>query len=169
MNSAYLSLFAVLLQQQQKLNLTVRAEYGGRLVGLILGDGQAGERLAWLCEQSSEYHQHRVSVLDVHHLITLVICRKHDSVLPVPVLDVGAHRQYDAFEPPVWYRPEMRATKRGSPVFLGQLICGLTAAYDQLHRLPPSTQRRYRARVKRQARGKRGRPIKLPRAENEPS
>jgi hypothetical protein len=165
MNSACVALFALLLQQQDSLHLTVKAEYGGRLVGVLFA-GHTEERLAWLCERSSEYHQHRVRALDVNHIVSLVICRKHDSVLPVPVIDLVAHHKCDAFQSPHWYQPEMRATKRGSSVFLGQLICGITSAYDQLAALPPSTQRRYRAKVKRQARGRRGRPIKLPREES---
>jgi len=165
MNSACVALFALLLQQQDTLHLTVKAEYGGRLVGVLFA-GQTEERLAWLCDRSSEYHHHRVSVLDVNHIVSLVICRKHDSVLPVPVIDLSARQRCDAFQPPHWYRPDMRATRRGSSVFLGQLICGITGAYEQLATLPPSTQRRYRARVKAQARGRRGRPIKLPREDN---
>src|SRR5712691_351658 len=165
MNSACVALFALLLQQQDALHLTVKAEYGGRLVGVLFA-GHTEERLAWLCERSSEYHQHRVRALDVHHIVALVICRKHDSVLPVPVIDLDARQRCGAFEPPYWYQPDMRATKRGSSVFLGQLICGIKSAYDQLATLPPSTQRRYRLRVKRQARGRRGRPIKLPREES---
>src|SRR5260370_14791322 len=145
MNSACVALFALLLQQQDTLHLTVKAEYGGRLVGVLFA-GHAEERLAWLCERSSEYHQHRVSVLDVHHIVSLVICRKHDSVLPVPVIDLAAHPTCASFEPPHWYRPAMRATRRGSSVFLGQLICGITGAYELLTTLPPSTQRRYRAK-----------------------
>src|SRR5712691_4593470 len=165
MNSACVALFALLLQQQDTLHLTVKAEYGGRLVGVLFA-GQTEERLAWLCERSSEYHQHRVRALDVNHIVSLVICRTHESVLPVPIIDLANHNTYEAFEPPHWYRPEMRATRRGSSVFLGQLICGIKSAYDQLATLPPSTQRRYRLRVKRQARGRRGRPIKLPREES---
>ncbi len=165
MNSACVVLFALLLQQQDTLQLTVKAEYGGRLVGVLFA-GQTEERLAWLCERSSEYHHHRVSVLDVNHIVTLVICHKHDSVLPVAVIDLSARQRCDAFQPPHWYRPEMRAARRGSSVFLGQLICGIKSAYEQLATLPPSTQRRYRARVKAQARGRRGRPIKLPREDN---
>ncbi len=164
MNSACVALFALLLQQQDTLQLTVKAEYGGRLVGVLFA-GQTEERLAWLCERSSEYHQHRVSVLDVNHIVALVICRKHDSVLPVPVIDLAAHQRCDAFQLPHWYEPEMRATRRGSSVFLGQLICGIKSAYEQLATFPPSTQRRYRAKVKAQARGRRGRPIKLPHEE----
>jgi hypothetical protein len=164
MNSACVALFALLLQQQDTLHLTVKAEYGGRLVGVIFA-GQTEERLAWLCDKSSEYHQHRVRALDVNHIVALVICRKHDSVLPVPVIDLVVRQRCDAFQPPNWYQPEMRATRHGSPVFLGQLICGIKSAYDQLATLPASTQRRYRARVKAQARGRRGRPIKLPREE----
>jgi hypothetical protein len=166
MNSAYVSLFALLLQQQDKLKLVVKAEYGGRLVGVIFA-GQTEERMAWLCDRSSEYHRHRVRTLDVHHVVALVICRKNDSVLPVPVIDLAARRRCEAFQPPHWYQPDMRATKRGSWVFLGQLICGIKSAYDQLQTLPPSTQRRYKRKVKLQARGRRGRPIKLPRAHEE--
>jgi hypothetical protein len=165
MNSAYVSLFALLLQQQSRLQLTVKAEYGGRLIGIIFA-GRTEECLAWLCDKSSEYHQQRVSALDIHHIVALVICRKHDSVLPVPVIDLTARKLCDAFEAPYWYQPDMRVTKRGSPVFLGQLICGIKSAYDQLQELPPSTQRRYKRKVQLQARGRRGRPIKLPREEN---
>jgi hypothetical protein len=165
MNSACVALCALLLQQQDTLQLIVKAEYGGRLVGVIFA-GHTEERLAWLCERSSEYHQHRVRALDVHHVVSLVICRTHESVLPVPVIDLATRQRCNAFQPPQWYQPQMRATRRGSSVFLGQLICGIKGAYEQLATLPPSTQRRYRLRVKQQARGRRGRPIKLPRAES---
>lgn len=166
MNSAYVSLFALLLQQQDKLRLKVTAAYGGRLIGVEL-EGQPGERMAWICTRSSDYHAQRVKAVDAHNIVSLVICRRHDSVLPVPVIDLYTRRRVEAFAPPVWYRPEMRATKRGSSVFLGQLICGIRGAYDQLHTLPASTQRRYQAKVKAQARGRRGRPIKLPLVEVE--
>jgi hypothetical protein len=164
MNSACVALFALLLQQQDTLHLTVKAEYGGRLVGVLFA-GQTEERLAWLCDKSSEYHQHRVRALDVNHIVAMVICRKHNSMLPVPVIDLANRMRFDAFEPPHWYQPKMRATRRGSSVFLGQLICGIKSAYDQLATLPPSTQRRYQRKVRLQARGRRGRPIKLPHAE----
>lgn len=166
MNSAYVALFALLLQQQDKLKLTVQAEYGGRLIGVTLA-GQSEERMAWLCERSSEYHRQRVRALDVHQVVSLVICRIHDSVLPVPVLELASQRTCTAFQPPHWYRPDMRATRRGSSVLLGQLMCGVKSGYEQLQHLPPSTQRRYKRKVKIQARGRRGRPIKLPRASQE--
>ena len=94
----------------------------------------------------------------------MTISTGRTDVMPatVPVIDLAARQRCDAFEAPHWYQPDMRATRRGSSVFLGQLICGITGAYEQLATLPPSTQRRYRRKVQVQARGRRGHPIKLP-------
>ncbi|EFH90800.1 hypothetical protein [Ktedonobacter racemifer] len=110
------------------------------------------------------------------HQITCVVAGTHDSCLEVPVLAIdtmhwyepktirlkgdtlqpfkldAAGRAADRFE-------QWRKTQYGHNILLGALMCGRPDAFERLHTLPPSTQRRIHAKVKRLHLRRPGRPL----------
>ena len=165
MNSACLTLFEIVMMQAAKLHTAVTRVDGGACIDVVLydtNDANPQTYTAWLCETSHEYHLKRVALLDAHKAITLVICRKHTSVLPLPVLSIQDGRRDEAYDAPTWYTTEKRIRKNGSIVFLGALLCGVESAWTVLKDLPPTTKWRYEKRIDAIAKGKRGRPVYVP-------
>jgi hypothetical protein len=162
MSETALLLF-MLIEQAERLNLRVVALNRGRCVQIEL---EGVHRAAWLCEKSSEYHYHRLALHDVGRTLSLVICLKHNSTLPVEVLSLEEGVRYSPYTPPSWYDHSQRRTRKGNSVFMGQLRCGIGEAWDILATLPRSTRNRYKARLKNMIRGHRGRPVTIATASN---
>ena len=146
----------LLLEQSERLQLRLLSINQGRCVTL---DVDGSERRAWLCENSAEYHAHRLAIRDTARAVSLVVCLHHNSALPVDCLSLEDGQYYPAYGVPVWYSHEMRRTRRGNSVFIGLLRCGIAEAYDILETLPRSTRQRYQQRLLATAR--RGRPITI--------
>ncbi len=148
----------MLIEQAERLHIQIVSVLKGRCVTLLL---EGEHRCAWLCEKSSEYHDHRVALHDVGRSLSLVVCMKHDSTLPVEVLSIEEGLRYAPYAPPSWYTQEQRRTRKGNSVFLGQLRCGMGEAWDILNTLPRSTRNRYKGRLKKMVKGHRGRPVTI--------
>ena len=82
---------------------------------------------------------------------TLVVCYRHDTVLPCPVIELETGHQYKAHEFPRQFTSFEDActskTRAGRLVIVGGLLCGMQAAYDLLAALrqaeKESTARKY--------------------------
>jgi hypothetical protein len=80
--------------------------------------------------------------------LTLLVVRRHDSCVPLSVLDLERGYLYRPYETPPWYSPHARLTSKTAPVFWGQLLAGVDEAYQRLSQLPRSTRARYLARLR---------------------
>lgn len=93
----------------------------------------------------------------------LIICYRHDSVLPMPVLSIRAGNYAQAYELPEEIKDleEQRHSKTGARVILGMYISGLRRAQDILHDkdFPKSTRNRYLQKARELGKRKRGRPV----------
>jgi hypothetical protein len=92
----------------------------------------------------------------------LIICLKHDTVVPIPVLSLKAGNFAKPYE-----RPEeitdvavQRFTKTGSRVLLGMYLSGMRYAQDLIKDMKQvTTKARYLQKAKDLSRRKRGRPV----------
>jgi hypothetical protein len=98
--------------------------------------------------------------------IGLVVCFRHDSVVPCHVLSLEDGREYQPEDLPGKY-PNLQAVRNehsryAAKVFLGALLCGVKAAHDILmdkDTMPESTRRRYEAKMHMYQRRRQGRPL----------
>lgn len=92
---------------------------------------------------------------------TLVICYRHDTVVPVPVLSLKVGNFAHAYELPEEIQDveKQRSSHVGSQVLLGMYISGMKVAQTIVNGLPPSTKNRYLHKAKLLGRRKRGRPV----------
>jgi len=104
---------------------------------------------------------------------SLIICYRHDTVLPIEVLSMRASRIAKAYELPeeIEDLEEQRHSKTGARVLLGMYISGLRRAQDIIHdqEFPKSTRNRYLQRAKELGRRKPGRPVDTQKAQNKVS
>ena len=93
----------------------------------------------------------------------LVVCYRHDSVLPVHVFALEDGRDYDREDLPGKYPDlaKVRAehSRHSAKVLLGALLCGNKGAHDLLQGMDESTRRKYEARMHRYQRRPPGRPL----------
>jgi hypothetical protein len=93
----------------------------------------------------------------------LVICYRHDTVLPIPVLSIRAGNYADKYELPeeIEDLEAQRHSKTGARVLLGMYISGLRRAQDIIHDkdFPKSTRNRYLQKARELGKRKRGRPV----------
>jgi hypothetical protein len=93
----------------------------------------------------------------------LVICYRHDTVLPIPVLSIRAGNLADPYDLPeeIEDLEEQRHSKTGARVLLGMYISGLRRAQDIIHDkdFPKSTRNRYLQKAKDLGQRRRGRPV----------
>jgi hypothetical protein len=101
---------------------------------------------------------------------SLIICYRHDTVLPIEVLSMRASRIAKAYELPeeIEDLEEQRHNKTGARVLLGMYISGLRRAQDIIHDkdFPKSTRNRYLQRAKELGRRRPGRPVDTQKAQN---
>lgn len=145
----------LLLAQLRGLDLQVKAVYGDWLLSIEV---EGKQYTAVILATSFEYWRKR------YHLARnppgLVICYQHDTCVNVPVLSLHDGTLYAPCHFPAWFGSyDGRFTRRGKQVFLGALLSGVASAYDELDRLPRSTQYRYHHDLKMFRRHKRGRPV----------
>ncbi len=136
----------------------------------------AGQGLAFSCllnmrpvqgvvlVKSGDYWEYR---LHLHKApIGLIVCYRHDSVIPCHVLALEDGREYDPESLPGKY-PNLEAVHKehsryAAKVFLGALLCGVKAAHDILldkDATAESTRRKYEAKMHGYQRRGRGRPL----------
>ena len=111
--------------------------------------------------QSSDYWQYRLHLARTP--IGLVVCHRHDSLLPVNVLSLEDGREYAPEDLPKKYETldavKTEHSRHAAKVLIGALLCGVAAAHDMLLAMPESTRRKYEAKMHRYQRRMRGRPV----------
>lgn len=102
--------------------------------------------------RSSDFWEYRLHLPGKHNAPpTLVISYRHDTVLPVPVIELETGQQYKAHEFPRQFTSFEDAyaskSRAGRLTVVGGLLCGMQAAYDLLAALradeKESTARKY--------------------------
>ena len=95
--------------------------------------------------RSSDFWQYRLHLARVP--LDLVVCYRHDTVLPVTVVEIETGKHYTPHEYPhqfTSYEDAYKARSRaGRLTIVGGLICGVQRAYDLVAALPESTRRKY--------------------------
>lgn len=103
----------------------------------------------------------------------LVICYRHDSVLPIPVLSIRAGNYAKAYELPEDIKDieEQRFSRTGCRCLLGMYISGLRRAQDIIHAkdFPATTRKRYLQRARELGKRKPGRPVDTQKVQNKVS
>jgi hypothetical protein len=153
------ALVTLLLQQSGPLGLE-RIEplaSGGAYAFTLVLRGQAYRTLFLV--RSSDYWFKRVhkTVEKSGLLPDLLITWEHDSCCPVAVLALRTGDWHPAYSSSVVIRRN-RYTAR---IIVGQLLCGLQAAYENLEQYPEATKYRYLAKVAALSKRERGRPLKI--------
>jgi hypothetical protein len=102
--------------------------------------------LATVLATSFDFYQYR---LNLHQQgVELVICQRHDAVLPVYVLELETATMYQPGTSPDIERPREQRKKRNQEevrVFISQLLVGVESAYAELWKMPPRTRQHYLA------------------------
>lgn len=111
---------------------------------------------------SFEYYERQYHIAKVKP--DLIICYRHDTVLPVKVLSMRASRIAKAYELPeeIEDLEAQRHSKIGSRVLLGMYISGLRRAQDIIHdkdNFPKSTRNRYLQKARELGKRRPGRPV----------
>lgn len=109
--------------------------------------------------RSSDYWEKRVhmTVMETGNAPDLLITWEHDSCCPVAVLSLRSGDWHPAYSSSAIVKRN-RYTAR---VLVGQLLCGLQAAYEALDQFPEATRYRYLAKVAALSKRERGRPLKI--------
>jgi hypothetical protein len=111
---------------------------------------------ACLLVNSSDYWMNRMHLQE--HTLTMFVVWSHDSCLPYKVLCLRDGKEY---MPYTSAKDTTKRTKSTSKAFLGQLLCGVQMAFDQLAGMPYQSRRRYELLLERYAHRERGRPLKI--------
>lgn len=111
--------------------------------------------------QSSDYWQQRLHMS--RSPVSLVVCHRHDTIVPVDVLSLEEGREYPPESLPKKYESLEAVRKEGTrysaKVLLGALLCGVKGAHDMLQAMPESTRRKYEAQMHKLQRREKGRPL----------
>jgi hypothetical protein len=147
----------LLVRLATSLNIQVRPVGGHR--HQVQLDGR--ELLAVTLVRSSDYWRQRLH-LSAGQAFQLVVCLRHDSILPLAVLSLLEGRSYDRYVAPLWFEQSHHRRVAGTGmIVLGGLLCGLHEWHEALEQFPPSTRRRYRAELRRLMKRRPGRPLAL--------
>jgi hypothetical protein len=167
--------WAQLYQLQQALGVQV---HDGTVYGnCVLLTREGTEYRAVVLARSSDWYTYSLNCVERwKHSITCVVCGTHDSCVPVPVL---------ALDMMHWYEPEemrlktleprldahgkvipdaferRRKSHYGHMILIGALMCGREDAIKRLKSLPPSTQLRIEAELRKLHMRRRGGPLKV--------
>jgi hypothetical protein len=110
--------------------------------------GQEVTYCAIVLSQSWDYWDYRLS--NSAPAITMVVCSKHDTCLPVAVLEVGSSGYtYGPRDLPLDHDKDAPRSWKTALVFLGALLCGDQQAFNKLSQMHPSSQKRCRLRLNR--------------------
>lgn len=155
--------YGLFLSHGDALHITVERFYASYCLQVSIPPERQGDRESWralILARSSDYWHQRVHLRRTGRP-ELVICYEHDTCLPCAVLALDEGWLYKACELPHWYTPAKRVTKRGCMVFLGQLLSGDDAGFQQFNdpSFPRTTRYRYLAKMRRFSHNRRGRPL----------
>src|SRR5205823_3082721 len=94
---------------------------------------------------SFDYYEHRLNL--AKHNFDLVVCQRHNAVLPVWCLELDSAHLYKPGTAPDVRHPagRRRRTQDEQRVLISQIILGVDAAMSELHTMPERTRRRYLA------------------------
>jgi len=113
--------------------------------------------------RSSEYWSYRLHLQRTTP--GLIVCYRHESVVPVHMLALEDGRDYDPEDLPGKYATleavKAEHSRYAAKLFLGALLCGKKTAHDLLLKMPESTRRRYEYRMHTYQRRARGRPLNV--------
>ena len=111
--------------------------------------------------KSSDYWEYRLHLQ--RPSTTLVVCYRHDSVVPTHVLALEDGRDYEPEDLPGKYASiadvAASLSRHNARIFFGALMCGKKAAHDLLQDMKESTRRKYEAKMHKYQRRQRGRPL----------
>ncbi len=95
--------------------------------------------------RSSEFWHYRLHL--ARFPLDLIVCYRHDTVLPVTVVEIETGKHYTPHEYPhqfTSYEDAYKArSQTGRLTIVGGLLCGVQRAYDLVATLPESTRRKY--------------------------
>lgn len=148
------------LLQQSHFSSVASVRFATRGLALAL-DYQGRHLRAVVLVKSSDYWEYRL------HLASnrpgLIVCHRHDSLVPLPVLSLEDGREYQAEDLPKKYEQLAQArdehSRHAAKVLLGALLCGVKEAHDLLLAMPESTRRKYELKMHTYQRRQRGRPL----------
>ncbi len=109
---------------------------------------------ALILVRSNDYWTKRVHLL--RHDLTLLIVWTHDSILPLPVLALDSGHWHSAR---THTKQRLSRNRYTAKMLLGELLCGIQSAYDELETLPYQTRHRYLQRVHDLMHRAKGRPL----------
>jgi hypothetical protein len=116
--------------------------------------------------RSSDFWKYRLHLRSKQQSpVGLVVCYRHDSVVPVHVLALEDGRDYEPEDLPGKYSSLdaviAEHSRHAAKVMLGALLCGLKSAHDALgdEDMPESTRRKYEAKMHMYQRRRQGRPL----------
>ena len=95
--------------------------------------------------RSSDFWHYRLHL--ARFSLDLIVCYRHDTVLPVTVVEIETGKHYQPHEYPHQFTSFEDAyqarSQTGRLTIVGGLLCGVQRAYDLVAVLPESTRRKY--------------------------
>lgn len=114
------------------------------------------EELATTLASSFDFYEYR---MNLRGGIQLIVCQKHNAVLPVWCLELETAMLYQpGTAPDIERLGRKRRTQNEQRVLISQLIIGVDTAYDELEDMEPRTRQRYLELRQRYLKTKPGRP-----------
>ncbi len=106
----------------------------------------ASQTTRGLClARSSDFWHYRLHL--ARSPLDLVVCYRHDTILPITVVEIETGKHYTPHEYPNQFTSYEEAyqarTQAGRLTIVGGLLCGVQRAYDLVAALPESTRRKY--------------------------
>jgi len=148
-------LVMLLIQQAARLGIQQLDAYPGGSSYSFAIRCQGRSYHALILMRSSDYWEKRIHMgKDAPDLLIVWL---HDSCVPVAVL---ALRTGD-WDQPYSHAQVTQRNRYTARIIVGQLLCGLQAAYDEIAQFPEGTRYRYLAKVAALSKRKRGRPLKV--------
>ena len=147
---------ALLMQHAPSLRVDILAGRHGLTYEL---DVDGTRYLACVLSSSRDYYTHRLNILAPH--LTMLVVGQHDTRVILPVLALDEGYFYAPTEPPRWYTPDNKRTRKDAMVIIGGLLSGVEEAYEQLREMKPSTRYRYLALMRHYLTVKQGRQLSL--------
>lgn len=164
--------WATLYQQQATLGVRVHD-------GTVYGNSVALTRegvpyRAVVLARSSDWYRYSLNCVERwKHGLTCIVCGTHDSCVEVCVLAIDTMKWYEPKEmrlktlapklnaqgKPIDAFEQRRKSLYGHNLLVGALMCGRTDALERLKSLPPGTQWRIEAELRRLHMRRQGRPL----------
>lgn len=147
---------ALLMQHAPSLRVEIVAKQHGLTFEL---DVDGTRYLACVLSASRDYYTHRLNILAPH--LTMLVVGHHDTRVILPVLALDEGYLYAPTEPPRWYTPDTKRTRKNAMVIVGGLLSGVEEAYEEVSQMKPSTRYRYLALMRHYLTVKQGRQLSL--------